>query len=285
MVLRRHIDRVVADLEPRIGAFDFDRGVIGHLMLAITLIALGVAALGCARYGHHFGFNTLNALGAPLPDAWLERLTYLGDSLFAALLLLLVARRHPELVWLALLATLIAILISRGCKPLVDAARPAGVLPPDSFRLIGPVYYRTGFPSGHTTTAFVTAGVFCCLLRQVWSRAVLLLLALAVGWSRIAVGAHWPLDVLGGIAAGCFSVWLSLRLLDYWRLHLRPQGFLLLVLSLVLAAAAALFLPPPYPAARLQLVLLALGALAVAVYDFLILPLQRRPPEELASDP
>jgi membrane-associated phospholipid phosphatase len=62
------------------------------------------------------------------------------------------------------------------------------------------------FPSGHTTAA--TLGVLACawLLtrrlrpggprRAVWAAAVLV--AAAVGWSRVWLGVHWPTDVLGG---------------------------------------------------------------------------------------
>lgn len=282
--MRRHLDLIRHDLEPRIGALQFDRRAMSRWLLGLSLLALASAALGCALDGYHFGFARLNALGAPLPEAWLQRLTHCGDSLFALLLLLLIVRRHPELVWLALLATLIAALLSHGIKPLVSALRPAASLAPDSFRLIGPGYRLSSFPSGHTITAFVTAGVFGCLARSGWLRALLLGLALLVGWSRIAVGAHWPIDVLGGIAVGCLSLWLAIRLMDGWRRQLRPSRLLVLVLLLAAAAAAALFHIPSYPEARPQQLLLALGTLLLTLYDFLVLPLQRRR-EVLESNP
>lgn len=274
--LRRHLDLIRRDLDAQLAVMKLEVRGLGPLMLAVTVLALAAAVLAIAFGGYHAGFVTLNGWGATLPKAWLERLTYCGDSLFALLLLLLVVRRHPELVWLALLATLLATLISRGLKPLVDALRPAAVLASDSFHLIGPVLRVQSFPSGHATTAFISAGVFCCIARRHWQRALLLGVALLVGWSRVAVGAHWPVDVLGGAATGCFSVWLALRLMQPWRRQLRPERLLGLVALLAFSAVIALFLQPPYPDARPLLVALALGALALTVYDFIVLPLQRR---------
>ena len=66
-------------------------------------------------------------------------------------------------------------------------------------------------PSGHTTTAFAwTAAIYLALTtaqkrRHCW----LLLLAFAVGLSRIAVGAHWPGDVAAGMCLGVLSALLG----------------------------------------------------------------------------
>jgi undecaprenyl-diphosphatase len=56
------------------------------------------------------------------------------------------------------------------------------------------------FPSGHTTTSFACATVLSVFVPR--AAPGFYLLALAIGFSRIYVGVHWPFDVLGGIVLG-----------------------------------------------------------------------------------
>ena len=64
------------------------------------------------------------------------------------------------------------------------------------------------FPSGHTATSFACATVLAVAVPRAAPAAYVL--ALAIGYSRIYVGAHWVFDVLGGIVLGV-AVGLALR--------------------------------------------------------------------------
>lgn len=70
----------------------------------------------------------------------------------------------------------------------------------------------TSFPSGHTATAFALAAAIAYL----WPRFALTawIFAFTIGFSRIAITAHYPSDVIGGALVGTFSVSL---ILHYWK--------------------------------------------------------------------
>jgi undecaprenyl-diphosphatase len=66
------------------------------------------------------------------------------------------------------------------------------------------------FPSGHTATSFAAAVVLgWALPRRAW---LFYVLAAAIGFSRIYVGVHYPIDVLGGAVLGLLVATALLRL-------------------------------------------------------------------------
>jgi len=59
-----------------------------------------------------------------------------------------------------------------------------------------------GFPSGHSTFAAVCATILFFYVKKPIYRAGLVLLAITIGLSRMYLGPHLPLDVVGGWALG-----------------------------------------------------------------------------------
>ena len=68
------------------------------------------------------------------------------------------------------------------------------------------------FPSAHATLAMACALAAAMAPLPGGTRALLMGLALAEGWSRIAVGVHFPTDVLAGWCLGALCAWAAWRL-------------------------------------------------------------------------
>jgi undecaprenyl-diphosphatase len=73
------------------------------------------------------------------------------------------------------------------------------------------------FPSAHAANSMITFLAIALLVpvgqrNRSLSIALALILALLVGWSRVALGVHWPSDVIGGWAFGLLWVAVCVRL-------------------------------------------------------------------------
>lgn len=104
------------------------------------------------------------------------------------------ASRIATYIGAALISTSLVVVLF---KRTVRRARPAGefqaLAPPDRF----------SFPSGHTAGAFALAismfGAYPSLA------PALVLVAVVVGWARMYLGVHYPIDVLAGVCIGVFT--------------------------------------------------------------------------------
>ncbi len=103
-------------------------------------------------------------------------------------------RHRDGLVPLAALAG--AMLLSISIKALVDRPRP----PVEHLQAVG----GPSFPSGHATqaSAFWLSLVLVGSSRPVGTRALAIVLVLAVASSRVWLGVHYPSDVIAGLGLG-----------------------------------------------------------------------------------
>lgn len=241
------------------------------LCCAIVLALLALTGLTLyAIGGYHAAFHDLNDLAPWLPRWLWHGLTMLGDERAAVALALLLARRHPHVLYTILVAALLATLANRGIKLGADQLRPPAVLPPDSFFMLGPANKRLSFPSGHTVTAFVFFGVLAYHFRR-W-RLPLLATAAAAGLSRVTIGVHWPLDVIAGAFIGLASAWAAVHLAHRLRWGVNPYLHFGIVALASVAAVLLVVDDSGYDSSLWIRLPIAVAALGAAAWNYVMLP-------------
>lgn len=126
--------------------------------------------------------------------------------------LIYMARQHYHVVLRLLLSGLLAYLMSGVAKDLWGRMRPHEYL--YGVTVLDYVVRGPGFPSGHT--ALATALGLTLAYTHKKHRILLYTLIALVGISRINLGLHAPLDVIGGFAIGwaCYALFRHIALHD-----------------------------------------------------------------------
>ncbi len=191
-------------------------------------------------------FIALNHALSALPALFWFNLTLLGDALVLFPLLSFLLIWKPQ-AWASMFGAIpLSTLLSVGGKHLMAVPRPAAVLDGSLFIIIGDsLTSHNSLPSGHSITVFAVAtAVFATFmlvprkrLHWFWFMIVCFFSALLC-LSRVAVGAHWSLDLLIGAAFGVIGglsgVILSGRYQRWWQWITQFNGRLIFGISLLI---------------------------------------------------
>jgi membrane-associated phospholipid phosphatase len=195
------------------------------IALAIC-IALAIMIIAFSFYeGKNNAFLLLNTNLGKAADYFFEYFTNMGDGLVWLIWLIAIfasKRRHlfPLIISSFVLTTIFTQVFKYVILP--DEARPSTAIADQS-----QIHYVEGvtihsinsFPSGHTATAFTFVLLIALTVKRRGFLLLAFVVALLVGYSRIYLGQHFPLDVGGGIIVAILSVSLSVPL--YKRFELK----------------------------------------------------------------
>lgn len=197
-------DAVMGDLLADRSPEHLDRPV-GMLVLGGLAAAVLVATTALARSGvsdlERQALDAVASVGGPTElIVWLPMQfgSALAPPVVAAFAAVRWRRWRPTVG--ALVVGLAAWWAAKVVKDWVARGRPADVVAGFVAKGSAPTD-GLGFPSGHAAVAFALATVLAPYVQRPW-RVGLYALATVVALARVHIGAHLPLDVVGGAALG-----------------------------------------------------------------------------------
>ncbi|MFT4781080.1 MAG: undecaprenyl-diphosphatase [Psychroserpens sp.] len=178
-------------------------------------------------------FLYLNGLGTPFWDSFWLAYTYKLNWIpfYAILGYLIYRKRNSKMFVLTLVVIALMITFTDQVTNLfkygVERFRPChedGIA--ENMRLVrAHCGGRFGYFSGHASNSMALAIFVGLLLKQSFKylKYILFVWAFVMAYSRIYVGAHYPLDVLSGMMFGAFTGFLFYKLDSYLQSRFRPN--------------------------------------------------------------
>ena len=189
----------------------------------LFLISCGLILLTVSKAESFISLNSFHSFSL---NVFFVNYTFLGDGIFAiCLCALLFYRKQQKLALLILAAYLSSGLATQILKNCIYAPRPRIFFEASQYLYHLDNFGNSGggsssFPSGHTTSAFALATVLAVHFKNKFTGIILFIAAALVGYSRIYLAQHFPVDVLFGAFIGITFATLSIILMNS-RLRIR----------------------------------------------------------------
>ncbi len=175
----------------------------------------------------------IQSIKSPALDIFFQMVTMTGEENFyiiaAAIIFWCINKKFGYKLGFALLTSTI---VNTLLKSLVNASRPIGVAGIRSLR----VQTATGqsFPSGHTQGAVTFWFSWIREIRKRWIYIVGIVAIILVAYSRMYLGVHYPIDVIGGIVIGITWVFISNYIFDYAEATKRKWILMIIILPILI---------------------------------------------------
>lgn len=166
-------------------------------------------------------FLLLNNNYGSVADIFFTIITFFGDGVIWAFLLLLFVKYRKKLIVLLVSAFILSTLFVQVSKYFIvpNELRPIrSIANTSSIHVVKGMepHETSSFPSGHTTSAFCYFLIACLVINKKWILPVVFLFALLVGYSRVYLAQHFPLDVAAGMLVAIASVSFAILVQKHW---------------------------------------------------------------------
>lgn len=183
------------------------------LLIIIVLFLRSRGALSTDGYVQiqRDSFLFLNSSLGRYPNLQLN-LTQLGDALISLSFLSIFLVYAPK-IWESLIsALLVSLLLSRILKEAFAIPRPAAMFDNNSFIITGErLAGYNSFPSGHSIIVFSVLTILLFAFMPQKSKpkiawiSLIIVVGLILAFTRVGIGAHYPIDVITGSIIGYIS--------------------------------------------------------------------------------
>ena len=244
------------------------------LLLGIVVVLVKTGNFSVAGYVgiQKDAFLYINSVLSKAPD--LEyNVTQLGDILISFSLLSIFIFYTPKLWKTLLTAAILSLVVSASLKKIFAVPRPAAVFNNESFTIIGRALKgHTSLPSGHSIATFIviTTILFAFRPTNKYARIIWYIAILAIGlgivFSRVAVGAHYPFDVIIGSIIGYMLTILAISINKKWHFWDWIQNPKFYIIFIILFLISGILIVNKITKANLFIYDLALISLLISLY-------------------
>ena len=169
-------------------------------------------------FNHNFGI---------IADWFFFIYTNAGDGFIWLVLLLVSILYKKKITPLIVTAFVVSTVLVQGCKHFIapNVLRPIKAIANTAVIHVVQTPHETGsFPSGHTATAFCVFLIACLLIKNKRVVVVGFVAALLVGYSRVYLAQHFPLDVAVGMLVAIASVTLAILVQKKWNVQILKKS-------------------------------------------------------------
>lgn len=187
----------------------------GHIrqripILVVLLLLLAGFGLWIMVIGKAAGFRNITGYHSPATDFFFRKITHLGDGIFILSLAAIIGLYKKYFLSVGIVGGyLLSGIFAQLGKKLLALPRPKAwfeVIGEKVYEVPGlDVHMKGSFPSGHTASVFALAVFLILVMPYRGYSWVILMVACMVGYSRIYLSQHFPVDVWAGAMIGTFS--------------------------------------------------------------------------------